>query len=239
MTFTFKPLRNGIIASTVVSMGLAGCATPGGMNSPNANTGGSSECNVAGMAAIGAVVGGLLSRTNNGNGLKGAAIGGALASLACVAYNYHVKQVKTAQQVQEDYKSAHRGRLPQAAQVVHYDTAFSPNNRATPGGSLTLTSNIEVVQGSQDAKAPVIEDELVLFSPDGRELSRKRKVANDGAGAGAYATSHTIKMPEGVPQGEYPVKTALYVNGQKVKENPMSMQIVREGDQQQVALLTR
>jgi hypothetical protein len=37
-------------------------------------------------------------------------------------------------------------------------------------------------------------------------------------------------MPEGVPEGVYPVKTALYLNGVKVRSNNVKLQVVlRDG----------
>jgi hypothetical protein len=39
-------------------------------------------------------------------------------------------------------------------------------------------------------------------------------------------TSYSMTMPAGVPQGVYPVKTALFMNEEKVASKDMSMQVV-------------
>ena len=130
----------------------------------------------------------------------------------------------TAEQVQAEYKSANRGQLPDHNRVVGYDTRFDPGAKVSPGGKMTVVSSIEVVQGSADPK-PTLEEELTLIRPDGSEV-KSRKKANENQGAGAYTTSYSMTMPSGVPQGVYPVKTVLYMNGQKVAGKDMSMQVV-------------
>ncbi len=89
---------------------------------------------------------------------------------------------------------------------------------------MTVVSNIEVVQGTKDQQ-PLLEEELTLVRPDGSEV-KSRKRANENQDAGAYMTSYSMTMPAGVPQGIYPVKTALFMNGEKVAAKDMSMQVV-------------
>lgn len=217
-----KTLRNTTIALLVATLGVAGCATTGGSGQRGMADSGTGECN-AGIAALaGAVVGGLLAQGNNR--VRGAALGAGLASLACVAWNYNAHQTKTAEQVQHDYKAANQGQVPVQSRVLAYDTRFDPNAKVSPGGKMTVVSNIEVVQGTGDAK-PVLEEELTLVRPDGSEI-KSRKKANENQGAGAYSTSYSMNMPSGVPQGMYPVKTALFLNGTKVAGKDLSMQVV-------------
>src|SRR3974390_1880807 len=68
----------------------------------------------------GAVLGGLLGGKQHRAG--GAAIGAAAAGVACLAVNYHAKQVRTAQQVDEDFRNAHAGQAPTHPTVVKYET---------------------------------------------------------------------------------------------------------------------
>jgi hypothetical protein len=216
-----KTLRNSTIAALVAALLAAGCATPGGGGSQTAG-GGAEQCD-AGIAALaGAVVGGLLAQGNNR--VRGAALGAGLASLACVAWNYNAKQTKTAEQVQTEYKTANRGLLPEHNKVVGYDTRFDPGAKVSPGGKMTVVSNIKVVQGATDQK-PLLEEELTLVRPDGSEV-KSRKKANENQGAGAYTTTYSMTMPSGVPQGVYPVKTALFMNGERVAGKDMLMQVV-------------
>lgn len=210
----------GIIAGLVICLCAAGCATPAGQGGNSSI--GSTECNEGWMALGGAALGGLLASGNNR--LRGAALGAGVAALACVAWNYNVKQTRTAQQVQADYRSANRGRMPERAQVVRYDPQFSPSGRVAPGSQVLVNSDIEVVAGTRDTAVPVVEEELTMIRPDGKQLV-SRKVVNEGQGAGGYRSSFTLKMPKGVPEGEYPVKTALFLNGQRVEERSLTMQV--------------
>ena len=48
-------------------------------------------------------------------------------------------------------------------------------------------------------------------------------------GSGAFKGGFTIPMPEGVPQGVYPVKTALYLNNARVAGQDSRLQVVQAG----------
>lgn len=220
----------GVIAGVVICMAVSGCVTTNGPGNGAASAGasnGSGECSEGIMALGGAVVGGLLAGGNNR--IRGAALGAGAAALACVAWNYQARQTRTAQQVQADYRTANRGRMPEQAQVVRYDPKFSPSGRVTPGGQVVLNSDIDVVGGSRDQIMPIVEEEMTMIRPDGKQVS-SRKVVNEGQGAGGYQSSFTLKMPKGVPEGEYPVRTALYLNGQPAGTRTLTMQVVHAAD---------
>lgn len=172
----------------------------------------SKNCNAPAAAIIGAVMGGLLGGGKNRAG--GAVIGAAIASLACVAFNYQATQTKTAQQAQDDYKTQNGGQLPEQAVVSHYETKIEPSDQVKPGTKTTLSSSIEVVNGAAGA-TPTIEEEVTLFDPDGKQIKQIRKVINKDGGAGEFNSSFSFTLPEGVKQGVYPIRTALYLNGQQ------------------------
>ena len=219
-----------VIAGLVICLSVSGCVTTNGPGNGMAGVNGSSgdsECSEGWLAIGGAVIGGLLASGNNR--VRGAAIGAGAAALACMAWNYNAKQTRTAQQVQTDYRAANRGRLPDQAQVVRYDPKFSPSGRVMPGGQVVLNSDIEVIGGSRDRELPIVEEEMTMTRPDGKQVS-SRKVVNEGLGAGGYQSSFTLKMPKGVPEGEYPVKTALYLNGMPAGTRTLTMQVVRASD---------
>jgi hypothetical protein len=219
-----KLARNSLIALVAVSVGMAGCVTTGTNASaqPAETASNDSGCNTAVIGLVGAVAGALLA--NGNNRVRGAAIGGGLAALACAAWNYHVAQTKTADQSVADYKRANAGRVPDQAVVASFNTRMDPNGTIRPGGNMTVTSNIEVVPGTTQAK-PVIEEELVLTKPD-RTTTTARKRANPNGDAGAFQTKFSMTMPEGVPQGLYPVKSTLYVDGRAARVNELNLQVV-------------
>ena len=217
---TFKP----VIATVVAAAFLAGCAAPGTPGATGAPTAGAGfECNPAIGAGIGAVLGGLLGGGNNT--VRGAAIGAGLGALACVALNYQSEQVKTSQQVERDYKAANRGQLPEQAKLVKYETAFTPTS-VRPGQKAQTNSYIEVVPGTKDAN-PLVEEEITLYKPDGSTLTSARKQLSASNSAGGFKGGFGFPMPEGVPQGVYPVKTALYLNKAKVAGQDMKLQVVQ------------
>lgn len=210
-----------VVAATVItSMTLFGCATPGESGSSASNE--TTECNTAVVAGIGAVVGGLLG--GGKNTLRGAAIGAGLGALACVAFNYNSRQVKSAQQVEDEYKAAHKGSLPERTTVTRYDTKFQPAT-IKAGEKAVLTSNIEVVKGRNSA-APVIEEEATLLKEDGRVITHARKKVAESPAGGAYSGSFTIPMPAGSPEGIYTLKTALFVNGEKSGAHNTKLQVL-------------
>nr|WKF55948.1 hypothetical protein HUO10_000392 [Paraburkholderia busanensis] len=206
-----------LFASVTLTAMLAGCATEGGP-SPLANI----SCNPAIAAVAGGVLGAVVT---GGNKVAGAAIGAGVAALLCAAVDYEAKQIKTAQQAQADYRSAHNGRLPDQASLVKYTTSFTPSS-ISAGDKATLNSYIEVVKGRQDATDPVIEEEATIYKPDGSVAKSVRKPVAKTASAGAFSSSFTIPMPQGVPQGAYPVKSTLYVNGTEVAERKVALQVV-------------
>jgi hypothetical protein len=208
-----------LIAGTAVTATLAGCATA-------TNDGSSPLANISCNPAIAAVAGGVLGAVvTGGNKVAGAAIGAGVAALICAAVDYEAKQIKTAQQAQADYKLAHNGHLPEQASVVKYTTSFTPSS-ISAGDKATLNSYIEVVKGRQDGAEPVIEEEATIYKPDGTVAKSVRKPVAKTASAGAFSSSFTIPMPQGVPQGTYPVKSTLYVNGNEVAERKVELQVV-------------
>lgn len=225
--------RNTAIVVLAAALGTSGCVTTN-TNNPSQSSGSSlldGGCSTGIAAIVGAVAGGLIASGNNR--VKGAALGAGLASLACVAWNYQATQTKTAAQVQTEYRQANAGRLPAQTQVVAFNTTVDPNATVVPGNKITVTSQIEVVQGT-DGRKPVIEEELTLVKPDESEV-KTRKVANDNGGAGGFTTSFAMTMPKGVPQGTYPVRTVLLMDGVPVKRNNLSLQVVAAPNGQMLA----
>ena len=223
-----KQMAKPLVAMLVVSSMLAGCAAPGGPGATgNTTTAGteaaSGECNTAMLAGIGAVVGGLLGGGNNT--VRGAALGASLGALACVALNFQSQQVKTSQQVQADYKVANKGKLPEQSTLVKYETGFTPSS-VRPGQKAQTNSYIEVAAGTRDPN-PLVEEELSLYKPNGELIKTVRKVVSSNNGSGAYKGGFSIPMPEGVPQGIYPVRTALYLNSKRVGGQDVKLQIVQ------------
>lgn len=200
----------------------AGCATQQGGSAPADTLSG--DCNPLITGGIGAAIGALAGGSKNRG--TGAAAGAAIGALACVAYNYYAKQTKTAQQVTDEYKAKNKGTLPASATVTRFNVQVAPTAKVQAGNAVNVASNIEVVPGTSNPK-PNVEQEITLFSPDGAQAGKARKPASvAGAGGGGFETSFKFSLPQGVPQGVYPVKSQLYVDGKPVAGTDTRFQVV-------------
>ena len=211
-------------AAVLAAVALAGgCATQQGGSAPAADTF-SGDCNPLVTGGIGAAIGALAGGSKNRG--TGAAAGAAIGALACVAYNYYAKQTKTAQQVTNEYKAKNKGALPAGATVTRFNVQVAPTAKVQAGNAVNVASNIEVVPGTGNP-SPSIEQEITLFSPDGAQAGKARKPASEaGAGGGGFETSFKFSLPQGVPQGVYPVKSQLFVDGKPAAGTDTRFQVV-------------
>lgn len=213
-------IRTLVAATVAVSLAL-GCASQPG-SSPTAGDVFGGDCNPLIAGGIGAALGALVGGRDR---VRGAAIGAGVGALACVGYNYYTKQTKSAQQVTDEYKAAHRGTLPARATVTRFNTNVQPNANVPAGSAVTVVSYIEVVPGSDNPR-PSVEQQIALYSPDGKEVANARKPANESSGGGGFETSFRFTLPQGVPQGVYPVRSQVFVNGQPAANADALFQIV-------------
>lgn len=197
-----------------------GCASFG----IGGSSSGSSGCNAGITGAIGAAAGAVIG---SGNRFAGAAVGGAVGALACVAYNYSTRQKRSADQVEKDYEKK-QGTLPDRTQVLHYSAAMQPTNMVASGGSATLVSNVELVRGRK-ALEPNVEEGLEMRSPDGKVLNQTRKTAQAIRGSGEYENQFKFTLPQGVDEGIYPVDLTLYVDGERRDTKSVRMQVASNG----------
>jgi hypothetical protein len=211
------------IAATVAALMLASCAAPGDGTGATPTDVFSGDCNPFIAGALGGAVGALLG--GGSNRVRGAAIGAGVTALACVAFNYQTKQTKSAEQVTKEYKVANRGALPAAATVTRFDAQVAPKASVQAGQAVDVASYIEVVPGTKNPR-PSVEQQITLYSPDGKEAANARKPANQNPGAGAFETNFRFTMPQGVPQGVYPVKSQVFVNGDPTARTETKFQVV-------------
>lgn len=218
--------RNTFLTVLVGAIAATGCVSTG-TNAPAAKNASADDdgCNTLLASGVGALAGALLAKGTNR--VKGAALGAGAGALACMAWNYQAKQTKTAEQVQRDFRTAH-GSLPRESRITSYNVAFAPTARIAAGEATAVRSVIEVVQGTA-AASPVVEQEMIITKPDGSEL-KARKRANEGYGAGQFEGAFDVRMPRGVPQGDYPVRTAIYLDGQRAATRDMTLQVVAVDD---------
>lgn len=216
---------------------LAGCATTqnqGLMNNSNNNATTSASknndpCNVAGSAIAGAIVGAILGGVTGGKdgAIKGATLGTVAGGILCAVVNTQSTQTRTAQQVEQDYQRA-RGNLPAKPTVANYTPRLA--SAVVPKGqAFQVLSTVELVNGRTETVREVRE-ELLIYSPDGQLIKNGSKpfVANN---AGRFENRFSVNLGSDAPQGVYPMKTNLVLNGKVVETRDLRTQIVWDGHQ--------
>jgi hypothetical protein len=212
------------IAPAIAALALASCATQGdGTGGLSTGDFFSGNCNPLLLGGIGAAAGALLGGRDRR--AAGAAIGASVGALACMAYNYQTRQTKSAQQVTEEYKAANNGAVPTVATVTRFNTQVSPQEAVHAGNAVVVVSQIDVVPGTNDPR-PKVESQVALYEPGGKETLNARKPANEKPDGGGFETSFRFTLPDGVPQGVYPVKSQVLVNGQPAAASETRFQVV-------------
>lgn len=220
---TKRTCERTVIAATLAALVLGNFAAPRDAIGATAGDFFSGDCNPLIGGAVGTVLGALLGR--GGNRVRGAAIGAGVGALACMAYNYSTRETKSSQQVADEYKAANNGALPAAATVTRFDAQVAPTASVQAGSAIEVASQIEVVPGTNDPR-PKVEQQIALYGPDGKEAANARKPANETPGGGAFETNFRFTMPQGVPQGVYPVKSQVFVNGEPAANTETRFQVV-------------
>lgn len=230
-----KENMNKIVAVALVAALVSGCATTGTSGMPqgvgqygNPATAQSDDpCGVGSSALAGAATGALLGLLADGRrgALRGAAAGGLVGAIGCVIVNSQSRQVRTAAQVDSDFVRS-RGRLPAQPQVVSYQPRLNQSTVAR-GTPVKVTSVVELVNGST---TPIqeVREELVVYGQDGKPFKSGSKPLVNNSG-GRFENTFELKLPKDASQGQYRMKTNLYVNGQLSASRDLSTQLVWDG----------
>ena len=165
--------------------------------------------------------------------LKAVAKVAAVAVVATVITKMIIKQRATRlakeDQVAEDYK-AQQGNLPPEPVATQYQTTALPGAVVEPGKEVVIQSDIVVVPGAKQKQA-LIEERIAIYDNEDntKELKTLTKAVNaSNKRAGHYQNEFTFTLPEGIPQGVYPIKTELLLNGKVVDTNANDLQLVME-----------
>lgn len=215
--------RLALVCGAFVSALIAGCAQqPTRPGEPLASRRDEGGCNPVAAGVIGAVLGAMAGK-GKGHAV-GAAAGAGIGAAACVAYNYHVRQLRSAPSVEQEHRTRF-GDLPAQNTVDSYRSELNPSSTVLAGRPSTMRSNIVVLQGQQD-RSPRLAEEIVIYGPDGRVLKRARKDASQVAGTGEYQTDFDINLPKGVVGGRWKVRSTLYMDERAVGTNDVDMLVV-------------
>jgi hypothetical protein len=219
---------NKRLAVTIVSTAflLQSCAVPQQGGEQQAATGDPEQvCNPAIIGAAAGLGCALISSGGSRRVLTGAACAAA-AVIGCYLVNsYKAQQVRTAQQVEDDYKRVNK-QLPERSTLTEYASQIDPAT-ASRGQTVSVSSQIKVVRGRNDPTVNV-EEEIALFDAKGDAWGKPvRKAANANGEGGEYQTSFRIPVHQGMSQGIYQVRKTVYVNGTAVSsDNGSKFQVV-------------
>lgn len=143
--------------------------------------------------------------------------------------DYSTEQTKTDEQVSKEYEEEN-GSLPATTTVSSYQTMILPGASVTPGTPVSVKSTIAVVPG-KDGAAAKLEESLTIYDSEdtGQVLKSMTKPAGLNTG-GEFNTAFSFTLPEGMPQGVYPIQNTLKLNGVLVGDNAHELQLVLRMD---------
>ena len=167
--------------------------------------------------------------------LKGAAKVAAITIAAKLIFDmvveYQSKKISDEAVVTKQYKDEHET-LPEHPIASVYTTSTLPSSVVQPGKKVVIQSDMVVVPG-REQKNTLIEEQIVIFDNEDntKELKSLTKVVNaETKRAGHYANEFSFTLPEGLPQGVYPIKTTLLLNGKTAKASSNDIQLVLHVD---------
>ena len=172
---------------------------------------------------------------------KVAAVGIAVKLIADMVIEYRTQKVSDEAKVVAEYKNKYKT-LPPTAIASLYETKTLPGKVVEPGKKVKIESEIEVVPGS-DKQESLIEEQITIFDNEDntKPLKNFSKVVNgETKRAGRYKNEFSFTLPEGLPQGVYPIKTELKIDGKSAKSANNDIQLVLQvnplGEMQVIAL---
>lgn len=138
---------------------------------------------------------------------------------------YSTEQTKTEEQVSKEFEEEN-GALPATTTVSSYQTSILPGASVRPGTQVSVKSVIAVVPGQDRATAKIEETLTIYDSEDSSQaLKSMTKPAAENSG-GEFSSQFTFTLPEGMPQGIYPIRSTLALNGEIAGDNQQQLQLV-------------
>lgn len=164
-------------------------------------------------------------------GAKVIAIGVAAKLIHDMIIEYRSSQTKPEDQVVQEYKKTHPS-LPQEPEVIAYTSSIKPGEIVKAGKEVLVKSSLVVVPGV-NSKSVDIQEKIDIHDPEKNDQVMKTltKTVNEKTKkSGEFNNEFIFTLPIGMPQGVYPIKTQVLVNGKAAKPTNNKMQLVLNVD---------
>jgi hypothetical protein len=146
--------------------------------------------------------------------------------------DYSSEQTKSGKEVSKEYEQEN-GSLPVKTIVSSYKTTILPGSAVSPGTRVTVKSTIEVIPGT-NGRSVNIEEMLTIFDNEDNSLvlkSMTKKASKSSAEGGQFKGEFIFSLPEGLPQGIYPIRSALLMDGEFTGDQNHQLQLVIRVDE--------
>lgn len=165
---------------------------------------------------------------------KVAATDAAVKIIAKMIINYQTMQASAEETVVKEYKLTHKT-LPAEPEVIKYTSSIKPGQVVKAGKAVMVDSNLVVVPGAK-SKSTEIKEQIAIYDNvknDKKLISLTKPVNAKTRKSGAFKNEFKFTLPVGMPQGVYPIKTLVLVNGKAAKPVNNKIQLVLNVDQNQ------
>lgn len=159
------------------------------------------------------------------------AIGIAAKVIHDMVISYSSTQISPEDKVISDYLKTHKA-LPSEPEVTEYKSTVKPGEIVSAGKEVSIQSSLAVVP-SDKTKAVEIHEKIEIYdAANNKEMisSLSKPVNEKTKKSGEFTNEFKFTPPVGLPQGVYPIKTEVLVNGKAFKPNTSKMQIVLNVD---------
>ena len=160
------------------------------------------------------------------------ATGVAAMIITDMVIHYHSQQTSSEEQIKKEYMLTHKT-LPKEPQVVKYTSSIKPGQIVKAGKEVLVDSKLVVIPGTK-TKTTNIQEQITIYDNEKHDkslVSLTKPVNKKTRKSGAFKDEFKFTLPVGLPQGVYPIKTLVLLNGKAAKPVNNKMQLVLNVDQ--------
>ena len=146
--------------------------------------------------------------------------------IADMIIKYTTRRTRTQKEVSKEYVEE-KGELPRETTATAYRTDILPGSLVSPGEDVRIRSYIEIVPGNTGRESS-IEERLTIWDNEDNSLALKSMTKQAGKDAGGvFRGEFSFTLPEGLPQGLYPITMELLLNGDISGDHKLQLQLVQ------------